>query len=47
VAEKMRGSRPGSISALLRAYVLILDELGFVPSDRAGGELPFKLITNF
>ena len=31
---------------LLRADVLIIDELGFVPFDRAGGELLFNLITD-
>jgi DNA replication protein DnaC len=31
---------------LLRVDVLILDELGFVPFDRVGGELLFNLITD-
>jgi len=31
---------------LLRVDVLIVDELGFVPFDRAGGELLFNLITD-
>jgi DNA replication protein DnaC len=31
---------------LLRVDVLIIDELGFVPFDRAGGELLFNLITD-
>lgn len=31
---------------LLRVEVLIVDELGFVPFDRAGGELLFNLITD-
>jgi len=31
---------------LLRADVLIIDELGFVPFERAGGELLFNLITD-
>jgi DNA replication protein DnaC len=31
---------------LLRVEVLIIDELGFVPFDRAGGELLFNLITD-
>ena len=30
---------------LLRASVLIVDELGFVPFDRAGGELLFNLLS--
>ena len=31
---------------LLRVDVLLIDELGFVPFDRAGGELLFNLITD-
>ena len=31
---------------LLRVDVLIVDELGFVPFDRVGGELLFNLITD-
>lgn len=31
---------------LLRVDVLIIDELGFVPFERAGGELLFNLITD-
>jgi DNA replication protein DnaC len=31
---------------LLRVDVPIIDELGFVPFDRARGELLFKLITD-
>ena len=31
---------------LLRVEVLIVDELGFVPFDRGGGELIFNLITD-
>ena len=31
---------------LLRVDVLIIDELGFVPFDRVGGELLFNLITD-
>src|ERR687892_1343641 len=31
---------------LLRVDVLVIDELGFVPFDRVGGELPFNLITD-
>src|SRR5947209_5224297 len=31
---------------LLRVEVLIIDELGFVPFDRVGGELLFNLITD-
>ena len=30
---------------LLRASLLIVDELGFVPFDRAGGELLFNLLS--
>ena len=29
-----------------RVDLLIIDELGFVPFDRAGGELPFNLISD-
>ena len=40
--------RDGSASRqrLLRVDVLIIDELGFVPFDRVGGELLFNLITD-
>jgi DNA replication protein DnaC len=31
---------------LLRVDVLVIDELGFVPFDRVGGELLFNLITD-
>ena len=31
---------------LLRVDVLVVDELGFVPFDRVGGELLFNLITD-
>jgi DNA replication protein DnaC len=31
---------------LLRVDVLIVDELGFVPFDRSGGELLFNLLTD-
>ena len=31
---------------LLRVDVLIVDELGFVPFDRTGGELLFNLLTD-
>ena len=36
---------PGSTSATRRVDLLICDELGFVPFDRAGGELLFKLFS--
>lgn len=39
-----RASSGASIVALQRAELLILDELGFVPFDRAGGELLFNLL---
>lgn len=31
---------------MMRVEVLIIDELGFVPFDRVGGELLFNLITD-
>ena len=37
---------PYAHARLLRVDVLIIDELGFVPFDRAGGELLFNLITD-
>jgi DNA replication protein DnaC len=41
---------PGELTRLqqrlLRVDVLIIDEFGFVPFDRAGGELLFNLITD-
>jgi DNA replication protein DnaC len=36
-----------AVSARLRGVeLLIIDELGFVPFDRAGGELLFNLVTD-
>lgn len=40
------GDRLGPVPAL-RADLLILDELGFVPFDRHGGELLFHLIADW
>jgi DNA replication protein DnaC len=39
-------SSPTCSSACSEADVLIIDELGFVPFGRAGGELLFNLITS-
>ena len=39
-------TRPRHDSRCWRVDVLIVDELGFVPFDRIGGELLFNLITD-